>query len=86
MRNYLCSLLLALAMAPAALASHYASFYVLPMSGHAEGANDTMWVSDIGIQNFQAEPLTVSLVFIQAGTSSFDNVGPLTEVFCSTMS
>lgn len=68
---------LALLVAPAALANHYANFYVIPAAGNTAGANGTRWVTDVAIQNFQAVPIDVAFVFVQSGETQFDNVAPL---------
>ncbi|HEX9983191.1 MAG TPA: hypothetical protein VGF69_08000 [Thermoanaerobaculia bacterium] len=61
-----------------ASADHYADLYVIPAGGHTPGANGTMWMSDIAIQNFQATALDVQIVFIEGGFENADNVYPVT--------
>ena len=60
-----------------AQAAHYSDTYVIPIVGHVEGANGTMWMSDVAIRNFSNQPLTVQLVFIESGFNTFDNIFPL---------
>lgn len=63
---------------PAAYANHYSDFYVIPVASHTPGQNNTMWMSDVAIQNFQSTPLTVQLSVIESGDSNLsDNVFPL---------
>lgn len=62
----------------AAQAAHYSDFYVIPVASHTPGQNNTMWMSDIAIQNFQSTPLTVELSVIESGDANLnDNVFPL---------
>ena len=62
----------------AAHANHYSDFYVIPVASHTPGQNNTMWMSDIAIQNFQSTALTVQLSVIESGDSNLsDNVFPL---------
>ena len=61
-------------VAPALFAEHYADFYVIPVAGHTPGANNTMWQSDVAIQNFSAVPLNVELAFIESGEGNMDNI------------
>lgn len=68
----------ALTLAGAAKADHYADFYVIPAAAHAPGANNTNFATDVAIHNFQALPLTVELVFVEAGEANMNNVFPLT--------
>ena len=58
-------------------ANHYADTYVIPVAGHVQGANGTVWMSDLAIRNFSNAPLTVSLVVIESGLDVDDNVYPL---------
>lgn len=71
-------LAVALVLVPlAARANHYSDFYVIPVASHTAGINGTVWMSDVSIQNFQSSPLTVSLVFLQAGENNLDNISAL---------
>ena len=63
--------------AAAARADHYSDFYVLPAAAHTRGANGTMWMSDVAIQNFQSTPLTVQLAVIESGEGNADNLFPI---------
>ena len=63
--------------ATAAHADHYADTYVIPIAGHTTGPNNTVWMTDIVIRNFSIEPITVEMLFIEAGEMTFDNVFPL---------
>lgn len=75
-RPLLLLLLLALASV-SAYADHYADTYVIPVAGHVQGANGTVWMSDLAIRNFSNAPLTVSFVVIESGLDVDDNVYPL---------
>ncbi|HXG58701.1 MAG TPA: hypothetical protein VNL91_06740, partial [Thermoanaerobaculia bacterium] len=77
MRKLILVASIALLLATPLLANHYASFYVIPVAGHTPGANGTLWVSDVAIQNFQTAPLDVAFVFVQSGETPFDNAAPL---------
>jgi hypothetical protein len=77
MRKSLLILFFALLAPVAARAAHYADTYVIPVVGHVEGANGTMWMSDLAIRNFSNAPLTVELVVIESGSDTADNVYPL---------
>jgi hypothetical protein len=69
--------MLAIFASMAAHANHYADFYVIPAASHTPGLNNTNWMSDLAIQNFQSTPLTVQIVVIESGFD-MDNVFPLT--------
>lgn len=77
MRKPLLILLIALFAPIAAHANHYADTYVIPVVGHVQGANGTMWMSDLAIRNFSNAPLTVEFVVIESGGDTADNVYPL---------
>jgi hypothetical protein len=77
MRKPLLILLFALLAPVAAHANHYADTYVIPVAGHVQGANGTMWMSDLAIRNFSNAPLTVEFVVIESGGDTGDNVYPL---------
>ena len=70
-------LLLAAVAAPAAMANHFADLYVIPAAIHSTTANGTTFLSDLGIQNFSGSPLEVSVLFIQSGEGSSENVSAL---------
>lgn len=74
MKKIILFFVLAVSISSIALANHYADFYVLPVASHVRGANATLWMSDIAIQNVQSFPLAVSLVLIESGEASVDNV------------
>lgn len=77
MRRPLLILLFAFLAPVAAHGAHYADSYVIPVAGHVEGANGTIWMSDLAIRNFSAAPLVVQFVVIESGDSNDDNVHPL---------
>ena len=77
MRKVILSVVFALLLPPALFANHYADFYVIPIAGHVNGLNGTMWMSDVAIQNFQAVPITVEIFFIEQGEGRTDNVFPI---------
>jgi hypothetical protein len=79
MRKPLLALLFTLLAPVAAHANHYADTYVIPVVGHIEGANGTVWMSDVTIRNFSNAPLVVNFVVIESGDDSNDNVYPLTS-------
>jgi hypothetical protein len=60
-----------------AQAAHYSDTYVIPIVGHVEGANGTMWMSDVAIRNFSNETLNVELILVESGVNTFDNIFPL---------
>jgi hypothetical protein len=64
-------------VAGAAHANHYSDTYVIPVAGHAPGANGVTWMSDLSIRNISTEVLTVEMVFIETGDQNFDNIQPL---------
>lgn len=68
---------LMLFVAPVVFAAEQSDFYVVPIAGHVTGLNGSNWMTDISIQNFQAEPLTVQFVVIESGEAMPDNVTPL---------
>lgn len=70
-------LLLAAIAAPIALANHYADLYVIPAAARIAGGNNTFWVSDVAIQNFQATPLTVEFLFVESGEGKSENISNL---------
>lgn len=76
-KHSLIGIVIALAIAPAMLANHYADLYVLPVSSHTGGLNGTAFLTDLAIQNFQAAPITVQLLFIESGQGSSENIGNL---------
>ncbi|HXI12626.1 MAG TPA: hypothetical protein VNM92_08265 [Thermoanaerobaculia bacterium] len=61
----------------AAQANHYADFYVIPTTAHVIGANNTLFMTDIAIQNIQSTPLTVDLIFVETGENNPDNIFPI---------
>lgn len=69
--------LLLLAATPALMAEHYADLYIVPVVAHLIGNNNTAFVSDLAIQNFQTTPLTVSMLFIESGLGNAENVDNL---------
>lgn len=60
-------LLTLLTLPVAALAGHSADFYVIPVVAHVPGANNTLWMSDVAIHNFNDTPLSVEMIFIESG-------------------
>jgi hypothetical protein len=72
----------ALALASSSLfaqTSPISDFYVIPVASHTAGANGSIWMSDIAIQNIQTTPINVQLVVIESGEGNSDNVFPLTN-------
>jgi len=63
--------------APMAFANHFSDLYVIPVASHVSGVNGTVFVSDLSIQNFQAGTLTATVLFIESGEGSTDNVSNL---------
>ena len=85
MRTRLCIVLLLAALAaPSALANHYADLYVIPAAARIAGANNTFWVSDVAIQNFQSSPLTVELLFVESGEGKSENISNLVSTTLPT--
>lgn len=69
--------LLLLPMLGSAQANHYSDFYVIPAAAHITGANNTLFMTDIAIQNFGTSPITIDLLFVEAGENNPDNVFPI---------
>src|SRR5262249_29326547 len=59
------------------MAGQFSDLYVIPVAGHVSGADGSMWMSDIAIQNIQSSPLTVQIVVIESGEGMPENVTPL---------
>ena len=76
MRKTILILLSCLLSVPS-FANHYADTYVIPAVGHVEGANGTMWMSDLAIRNFSNAPLNVQMIVVESGFDTVDNVHPL---------
>lgn len=76
-KTLLIAALLAALGAPAVMANHQADLYIVPVVAHLIGRDNTAFVSDLGIQNFQTTPLTVSLIFIESGLGNAENVDNL---------
>ncbi|HEX7154245.1 MAG TPA: hypothetical protein VF618_22345 [Thermoanaerobaculia bacterium] len=70
-------LLILLFLPSIAFADHYSDLYIIPAGGHTPGANGTMWMSDIALQNFQSTSLDVQIIFIESGLENSDNVFPV---------
>jgi len=72
-------LALALLMLPvgAAQANHQSDFYVIPTAAHIVGANNTLFMTDIAVQNLQSTPLTIDLIFVETSENNPDNVFPI---------
>ena len=77
MRNVAIFSLICSLFATGAQAAHYSDTYVIPIVGHVEGVNGTVWMSDVAIRNISTESLTVQLVLVESGVNTFDNVFPL---------
>ena len=73
----LIGIVVALAIAPMLLATHYSDLYVLPVASHTGGVNGTAFRTDLAIQNFQTTAITVQLLFIESGSGSSENIGNL---------
>ena len=58
---------LSLFTASTALAADYSDLYVMPIAGHARGAFETAWRSDVVLHNLQLEPITVEMALIESG-------------------
>lgn len=77
MRKTATLLFLCAVMAVSAQADHYSDTYVIPVVGHVTGANGTLWMSDVSIRNFSAQPLNVEMILIESGHDTSDNIFPL---------
>lgn len=71
------AMLLVTLMATTARANHYSDLYVIPVVGHARGVDGAVFMTDVAIQNFQATPLTVQIIFVESGEGLLSNVAPL---------
>lgn len=67
----------ALMLAATTYASHYADLYVIPVAGHVQGVNGSVFMTDVAIQNLDDAPLTVQLIFVESGEGQIDNVFPV---------
>lgn len=79
MKRLLVAAACAAACALPARADHYADLYVVPVASHVPGVANTNWQSDIAIYNFQSVPLNVEMVLIESGSSTTDNLVPLSS-------
>ena len=72
------TIILGLLIAPAIARAQsvYSDTYVIPAVSHTAGQNGT-WMSDVTINNFQATPLTVQLIFVESGENNADNIFPV---------
>lgn len=77
MRSVAFLLLFSGLLAGNAQAGHYSDTYVIPIVGHVQGANGTMWMSDVAIRNISNQPLNVELILVESGFNTFDNIFPL---------
>lgn len=78
MRSAILFLLLSSLFAGNARAGHYSDTYVIPVVGHVQGANGTVWMSDVAIRNIStSQSLTVELILVESGFNTFDNIFPL---------
>ena len=57
--------------------SVYSDTYVIPIAGHATGAFGSVYMTDVSITNFNADPLTVQIIVVEQGENTSDNVFPL---------
>jgi hypothetical protein len=58
-------------------AGHAASFYIVPVAGHLDGAGGSVWRTDVSLHNFQTEPVTIEMALIETGEGLTDNVFPV---------
>ena len=56
-----------LAAASTAVAAGPADLYIIPIAGHAAGAHDTSWRSDVVLHNPQLVPITVEMALVESG-------------------
>ena len=57
--------------------SVYSDTYVIPIAGHATGAFGSVYMTDVSITNFNADPLTVQIIVVEQGENTSNNVFPL---------
>jgi hypothetical protein len=72
-------LFLSLLLSISAYGNHYADTYVIPIAGHIQGANGSMWRTDVVIRNFRSSALEVDFIVIESGLDTSNNVQPLTS-------
>ena len=72
-------LFLSLLLSISAYGNHYADTYVIPIAGHIQGANGSMWRTDVVIRNFRSTALDVDFIVIESGFDTSNNVQPLTS-------
>lgn len=77
MRKTLLIPTLLLLVAPGLMAQAYEDLYIVPVAAHIVGNNNTTFVSDVALHNFQSSPLTVSFLFIESGLGDDENIDPL---------
>lgn len=65
--NMIFVVIISLFSAAAAIAAEYSDLYVIPIAGHAPGANGTAWRSDVVIHNPQTVPITVEMALVDSG-------------------
>ena len=58
-------------------AAQFTDFYVVPAAAHAAGANGTMWLTDVAIQNINDTPVTIEMAVVESGEGARDNVFPV---------
>lgn len=51
-------------------AVHLGDLYVIPVAGHVQGANGSLWQTDVAIHNFQDAALTVELAVVESGQTA----------------
>ena len=57
----------------AAFADHFGDFYVVPIAGHTQGRNGSLWQTDLIVHNFQDVPVTIEAGLVDSGLATFDN-------------
>ncbi|MDQ3280527.1 MAG: hypothetical protein M3Q69_03860 [Acidobacteriota bacterium] len=63
-------LVLALFLASTAGAAEYSDLYIIPVAGHAQGANGTLWRSDVILHNVQSAPVTIEIALVESGAAA----------------
>lgn len=74
--RHLC-ILYALFFALPVSAGHLQEVHLLPVAGHTAGAGQTFWRTDLAVFNPNTTPITLEILFVEAGEGRLDNVSTL---------
>ena len=66
-------------LAASSVSAAISDFYVIPAAAHTAGANGTMWLTDVAIQNIQSSAVTIEIALVASGEGLSDNVSTLAD-------